>query len=124
MKATSFKAKSIHGEGIARTLQTPTINIDPCEVPNEIEEGIHAGWIMLDEVKIPAVIHYGPRLFHKKSSTFEIHLLDQTIQDSQDTILIEVLQKIRNIHNFETEEELRNQIQLDIASARAILDEQ
>ena len=113
----SFSANIISGAGRGKGLGTPTLNLDLAHVPAELEEGIYA-CVANGQ---PAVMHYGPRLVFKDSTTCEVHLLDTTPPPDLAELSVQVLERIRDVRDFPTPDALREEITRDIARTRAIL---
>ncbi|PIR49130.1 hypothetical protein COU80_00045 [Candidatus Peregrinibacteria bacterium CG10_big_fil_rev_8_21_14_0_10_55_24] len=120
---SSFRAHTIGGSQRGKALGFPTVNLRVEEVPQEIDEGIYAGWVQCneDDERLPAAIHYGPRLFHGNSVSFEIHVIDRVLPSLPATVTVELMERIRPVQNFPYEAALTAQITQDVARARAIL---
>lgn len=123
-----FTARIITGRGRGKRIGTPTINLALEDVPEDLEEGIYACWVTSTKYEIrntrfksKAVMHYGPRPVFKDSASCEIHLLDEPIDLSDGTLEIEVIERMRDVQNFPSPEELIAQIKADIALSREIL---
>ncbi len=118
-----FSASVVRGAGRGRTIGSPTLNLQLEDIPSTLEEGIYACFVMLGEEgeTLPAAIHYGPRPVFNDSQTFEAHILDRTIDHAPDRVQVRVVAYLREVRNYETQELLMEQIQADVAAARAIL---
>lgn len=68
-----------------------------------------------------AVVHYGPRPVFKDTLSCEVHILDESPEKTPTTLTVEIIQKIRDVQNFDSVDALKRQIQKDIDEARAIL---
>jgi|TARA_Y100000310_G_scaffold175525_1_gene175583 riboflavin kinase/FMN adenylyltransferase len=128
----SFSARSVAGSGRGRAIGYPTINLEIDDIPKDIEEGIYAGFASFVNCQksaadgrvncqLFAAIHFGPRLFHKDSNAFEVHVFDAELDELPNELDIELIKKLRDIKDFENEEDLKSQISMDIEEARAIL---
>jgi riboflavin kinase / FMN adenylyltransferase len=120
-----IKSKQIKGQGRGHKIGFPTINL---EVPIElhIDDGIYACWIVIDDKTYKGALHYGSiPTFNQKEKSLEIHLLDVTDEnspESEDKIIeIDIVEKLRDIKNFDTAEELAAQIELDIQKVKSVL---
>lgn len=120
---TSFNARLVTGSGRGREIGTPTLNIDLNDVPEELEEGIYAGWCRIDDRWLMAAIHYGPRPVFQDSKAFEIHVLDASIETPPERTDIVLIRRLRDVMNFPSTDALMGQIEQDIADTRAILGE-
>lgn len=119
----SFSANVVPGVQRGRTLGFPTLNLDLDEVPAELDHGIYACFATLEveEGRQQAVMHYGPRPVFKDTISCEVFVLDRNIQNPPSTVNIEVRERIRDVTDFPLQEVLQDQIEADIAVARAIL---
>ncbi|MBT5236896.1 hypothetical protein HOL63_00820 [Candidatus Peregrinibacteria bacterium] len=113
-----FTAHSVSGSGRGKDLKVPTINLDMSEVPAGIEDGLYACTINSD---IPAILHYGIRPTFEDTPSCEVHIIDADIADAPHEVTVEIVQKIRETKKFDSAEELMEQMQKDISSARGIL---
>lgn len=111
----------MRGSGRGKEIGTPTMNLNLNDIPQEIEEGIYAGWAQIDEVWCMAAIHYGPRPVFQDSLTFEVHLLDVEIGIPPEKLNIALVERLRDVLNFPSAEALFAQIQRDIEQTRGIL---
>ena len=68
-----------------------------------------------------AVLHYGPRPVFDDDVACEVHVLDQNLKQTPESVNVEVIQKLRNVQDFDSEDDLKAKIAEDIAQARDIL---
>lgn len=124
-KKLSFTAKMIKGAGRGKRLGSPTINLDLKQVPSELQEGVYAVRARIGEgERSVATMHYGPRPTFGDTASCEVHLLTEKFQilsTKFQTITVEVVERLRDVRKFESEEALKRQIAEDIAEAREIL---
>jgi riboflavin kinase / FMN adenylyltransferase len=111
----------ITGRGRGKNLGIPTINIDLAAAPPELVNGIYACWITLSGKKYRGAMHYGPRPVFKDTDTFEVHIIDETVDSVPETADLEIVGYIRAVQDFETPEALVERIQKDIEEARGML---
>jgi len=105
-----FKGEVIHGQKEGRTLGFPTANV---EFEGEMEEGVYSGWAIVDGKKYKAGIMY-----RNGTSILEAYILDFSEEIYGKKIELEVGEKIRERVNFESNEELINQVKKDIEIIR------
>ena len=118
----TFRAPVIAGSGTAATLGIRTLNLSLDAVPTELSTGIYACRVSYDSKNdAPAVMHYGPRPMHQLPPSCEVHLLNETVKSPPLEAEVIVVEKIRDISTFPSEESLKTAIQRDINSARVIL---
>jgi riboflavin kinase/FMN adenylyltransferase len=113
-----FTAHSVSGSGRGKDLKVPTINLEMSEVPDGIEDGLYACTINNDT---PAILHYGIRPTFEDTPSCEVHIIDADIAEAPSELNVEIVQKIRETKKFDSAEELMEQMQKDISSARGIL---
>jgi len=126
MKSISFfTAHVIPGAGRGKKLGSPTLNLNLDEVPAELEHGIYAAFAEIrnlkSEIRNLAVLHYGPRPVFHDNIACEVHVLDTNLSQAPTSVSVEIVQKIRDVQDFDSEEDLRTKIAEDIAQARDIL---
>ena len=113
-----FEGKIIPGRGIGRQLGYPTLNFEIPENLN-IEPGVIAARLFLNEQELPAVLFFGNRKTFDDQLALEIHVLDD-FGAAPTEAGFEILDKIRGVEKFENAEELKKQIQKDCTAARKI----
>lgn len=99
----------------------PTANLE--QIPMLIPApGVYTGWATTDQDDSPrpAAIHIGPNpTFAENKPKVEIHLIDFENKSLYDTELkVTLLERIRDVHKFDSIEHLRQQLQRDIAECR------
>ncbi len=114
-------AKVIPGRGRGKGLGIPTINIDLAAVPNSLAHGIYACRITLTGKKYKGAMHYGPRPVFRDTDAFEVHIIDETVENVPDTADIEIIGFIRPVQDFKNSKALVERIQQDITEARGML---
>lgn len=119
-KNISFTAQVQTGEGKGKALGTPTMNLDLADVPTDLAEGVYAVFVLENGTKLPATMHFGARPTLGFDPSCEVHLLDSPLND-KDEITVEIIQKLRDVQDFGSEEALKKQIAEDIEKTRALL---
>ena len=117
-----LRGKVVKGNQIGRKMGVPTINlaVDPdiC-----LKRGVYAGLTDIKGKVYKSVINFGNRPTVDGINEFvEIHILDENV-DIKDEIFINVIFKkfIREEIRFNSLDELKKQIKLDIITAKKIL---
>lgn len=120
--AMRFSACVIPGSGTAKKQNVPTLNLSLDDIPHDLQEGIYASRISFGAISdAPAAMHYGSRPVHNLPRSCEVHLLDKTITHAPASIAVEIVERIRDVQDFENSEKLQEAMQSDLAEARAIL---
>lgn len=105
------------GDGLGRTIGSPTVNLDP--VPPALPDGVYAVATSLG----PGVVHMGPRpTLGRVERRFELHLLDAPPPEEVGEVEVRFVARLREVMRFPDLESLRARIRADIAAARAALD--
>ena len=104
----------VHGMQNGRKFGFPTANIALISEDNMPEKGVYAVNVLVEEKTCQGMLYVGTRpTLHLKGISIEIHIFDFN-QDIYDHIIsFELLQKIRGEQQFDTIEELIQQIKHD-----------
>lgn len=109
-----------HGAGRGRKLGAPTANLEDVAVQIPAP-GVYAGLVQLNHQRCAAAIHIGPSpTFGETKHKIEIHLIDWQGDLYDLPLKCFVLDKLRDIRQFSSPEELRNQIDKDLECCRTI----
>jgi len=117
----SFKARVIKGEGKGKKLGFPTINLSLSDVPRELEYGVYAAYITIGDEKHKAAMQYGKRPVLDLPKSCELHVVDGDPGEVSEEVEVEVVERLRGIEKFESEEELKKQIGKDVNETRKVL---
>lgn len=113
--ATWHKAKVLHGKKVGRTIGFPTVNLDPAIMPLSYKEGVYATVVKHKNNEYNAALFFGPRKVHNQTSpVLEIYILDFDKNIYGETIMFQIKNFLRNVQNFNTIEEMKEQIEKDI----------
>ncbi len=110
-----------HGAGRGRTIGFPTANIDAIDtlIP---APGVYAGIASVGQKSRWAAIHIGPNpTFGDKLPKVEAHLLDFEGSIYGEAIEVDFVDRLRDICQFDSPQELQSQLETDIATTRKIL---
>ena len=119
-KNISFTAQVQTGEGKGKALGAPTMNLNLADVPADLSEGVYAVYVLEGETKHPATMHYGARPTLGFEPSCEIHFLDSP-HNEKERLTVEVIQKLRDVQDFGSEEALKKQIAEDIERTKNLL---
>jgi len=111
----------IAGKGYGSQTGFHTANIETADKASVPKEGVYAGFVMLDDKKLQAVVNIGPSpTFEVTKKRIEAHVLeyDKPLYDRE--LELELICRLRDIKKFPNTESLSAQIEKDIAQAKKI----
>lgn len=121
-----FSGKVVKGQQIGRTIGFPTANIQVASDEKLLPgEGVYAVTIQMnDEVTIRhGMMNIGQRpTFNGNNISLEVHIFDFNEDIYEASIKITPIAKIRSEKKFASAAALKEQLQLDEATARAVLE--
>jgi len=110
-KFLSFTAKVITGEGRGKSLGTPTVNLDKTDV--DLTHGIYTAKVGLDNKVYSALLHFGFKETFNDKLSLELYLHNFSGVLHDQVVKVEVLEKIREVKKFHSQEELIAQMEED-----------
>jgi riboflavin kinase/FMN adenylyltransferase len=118
-----FKGKVVEGDKLGRTIGFPTANLyveQNIQVPGD---GIFASIVEIDNKNYSGALSIGirPVIKNDDSRKIEVFILDFKKDIYDKDIKIKVIKKIRDQINYNSLEELKNQINKDIKEIKKIL---
>ncbi len=118
----SISGRVAHGEKVGRTLGFPTLNIPLLRRVSPVN-GVYLVQVSgVDEQPFYGVANVGNRpTVNEVKARLEVHLLDFNGDCYGKQVTVSFLQKIRNEQKFESVEQLKEQIALDIATAKQMI---
>lgn len=110
-----------HGNQIGRTIGIPTINQLPPEEKLLPPNGVYVTEVYIDERKYRGITNVGckPTIQGKNPIGVETHLLDFKADVYDKVVTVEFISRVREERKFTSIEELKGQMQNDIAFGRA-----
>lgn len=116
-----FSGQVIPGAGRGRDLGFPTVNLQVKELL-ELDTGVYAVWVECEGKRMKGAMNYGGRpTFLESELQVEIHLIGENGNFYGKELDIFVMKKVREIKKFIYLEELKIQIQDDVAEIKKIL---
>ncbi len=104
----------IHGDGFGRQLGYPTANIAPTKAAKYFRPGIYAAIVTLGGEKYQSAL-----AIHDKYSKIEVFLMDYQGPDFYDVhITIDPVQRLSEMEQYDTVEELKEKIAADVEMVR------
>ena len=116
----SIEGTIVKGEQRGRTLDYPTANLGNVEtlIP---EDGVYAARAIWNGESSLAAVNIGPNpTFEQESSKVEAHLIGRNLDLYGETLTLNFIQRIREVRRFSSAEELKQQIEQDVAQAQKI----
>lgn len=111
-KIASLTGKVVRGELVGRTLGFPTINVLG---HHDLPHGVYASSVRTSKGTYKGALHFGPRtVLGIEHPTLEVHLLDFSGDLYDETVHIDVYNKIRDVMSFDDLESLKSQIEQDV----------
>ena len=112
------KGKVIFGDKTGRTIETPTINLDPNLMPSPERNrpGVYGCLVKVDNAIYRGALYFGPRLVkNEEENVLEIFILDFSKNIYNQTVQFVVKSFIRSPKNFDSLEEMKKTIRRDVA---------
>lgn len=108
--------KVLKGNQLGRTINYPTINLDPNLVAKlGLQHGVYASQVEIANKQYLGALYFGPRLvLNETRDVLEIHLLNFYQEIYEQTIKFKVGKFVRGILNFSSFAELKSQLDKDI----------
>lgn len=112
--------KVIHGNGNGKKVGMPTANIDIKDAEQNIEYGVYAAIVYINDKKYFGVCNIGNRPTIDDKKTIEVNIIDfdEDIYDKE--IKIDLISKLRDIKKFNNLKEVKTQVDKDIKRVREI----
>ena len=107
----------IKGEGRGKSLGYPTLNINYPEYKVQLKHGVYGVECTVDGETYKGVANYGNKpTFENENVQLEVYLEGFSGDLYGKTVTVEFLRFIREIHRFETDEELKAQLAEDVVN--------
>ena len=116
-KKYKIHGQQIRGQGLGSKSFVPTINLEVNDflLP---KEGVYATKTILNDGKYESITFLGHRETTDGTYAIETHIIDKKITNHTQDINIKFFEKIRENEKFNSFEELKNQIDMDIQNVR------
>ncbi len=115
----TITGKVIQGLQEGRKLGYPTANLE-YESEKPLESGVYASRVVFDSVEYIGALVIGGNFKTELPLKFEVYLLDFEGDLYGEELKVCVLDKVRNLEQFESREALIEQIERDIIAIRAL----
>lgn len=135
MLARPFEVSGVvrRGDARGRTIGFPTANIEVSTVYARPAEGVYAAWYVREladgsTVSLPAAVNIGRRptfYEHAPLALIEAHVIDEHDLDLYDErARLQFVARLRSERKFDSLDDLKLQLQMDIDAARRLLSNQ
>lgn len=105
----------VKGEGRGKSLGYPTLNINYPEYKVQLKHGVYGVECNLDGEIYKGVAHYGDKpTFENENVQLEVYLDGYSGDLYGKTVTVEFLRFIREVHKFDSDEELKAQLADDV----------
>ncbi|MBU0668169.1 riboflavin kinase [Patescibacteria group bacterium] len=111
-KKFELSGKVIRGEFVGRKLGYPTINVSG---HHDLPYGVYVSIVTTSKGRFRGALHFGPRgTFGGEHPVLEVHLLDFRGDLYDETVCVDVYNRLRDIQAFKDLSALKEQIEKDI----------
>lgn len=112
----------MEGDKIGRTIDFPTINLEDPSVMSGQKEGVYSCIVKIKASLYKGALYYGPRLVRKESHcVLEIYILNFSGSIYGEKISFTPVKFVRGILNFDSLEQLKEQLKKDIQNVKKSL---
>src|SRR5579864_2072381 len=116
-----YSSKVFKGDQTGRTINFPTINLDPTVLPENMKPGVYAVFVAYKGKQYNGALYFGPRLvLGETQNVLEIHIFDFDKEIYDETIEFQIKDFIRGVKNFSSMEEMKKQLEKDIEKIKTI----
>jgi riboflavin kinase/FMN adenylyltransferase len=117
-----LEGRVIAGSGRGVDLGFPTANLDIDPVQALAADGVYATLAYIDGQPRQSVTYIGKRpTFGETERTVEVHIMDFDGELYRRNLKIDIIERLRGEHKFNSADELSKQITEDVIKARAVL---
>jgi riboflavin kinase/FMN adenylyltransferase len=120
----SFSSRVIKGEGIARTIGYPTLNLDRTTVDGRIpKKGVWAVWASVQSTTRAATLIVGVPFQHetRRDTKLELHFLRRAQIKPGTRVSVQLVRFLRPLERYTTKTALIQAIRRDRANAKKFL---
>ena len=114
----------VHGKKKGSEFGYPTLNIAFEQKEKSLPQGVYICRILLDDIWYEGVMHYGVKSIgtdDNKKIFCEVHVFNFNDDVYGESVAVNLLKKIRDVGQFDCEEDLIQQINNDIIAAHNYL---
>ena len=118
-----MEGKVGRGQQRGASLGFPTANLGEIEtlIP---AEGVYAGVVAHEQLTYPAAIHIGANpTFSEATKKVEVHLIGFEGDLYQSTLKVDMMDRVRDVHKFDSAEDLQQQLKQDVQHVKTLVTE-
>lgn len=124
-----FESTHVSGKGRGKPMGFPTINL---KIPEKfkLKDGVYGAKVVIEKYVFLGALHFGPTpTFNEKEKSLEVYLIgvsegdlvEDGLTDFGNKIIhVEILKYLRPIAKFRLVEDLRKQIEEDVAAIKSL----
>lgn len=110
-----LKLKVISGRRLGREVGFRTANFDLSDLPAQLEQGVYAVRVWLEEREWPGALYFGPRTWKEQHElVFEVHIIGFVGDIYGQELKLEVVKFVRKPKQFENKKILKETIKTDV----------
>ena len=113
----------IHGLGNGKKVNMPTANLDIKDIDKDIEYGVYATKVIIDDKSYLGVCNIGNRPTVDNKQAIEVLIIDFNKDIYGKKIEIELLKKLRDIEKFNSLIDVKKQVDKDIEKTKELYGE-
>ena len=113
----------IHGLGNGKKVNMPTANLDIKDIDKDIEYGVYATKVIIDDKSYLGVCNIGNRPTVDNKKTVEVLIIDFNKDIYGKNIEVRLLKKIRDIEKFDSLIDVKKQVDKDIEKTKKLYGE-
>ena len=113
----------IHGLGNGKKVDMPTANLDIENINKDIEYGVYATKVIIDDKSYLGVCNIGNRPTVDNKQAIEVLIIDFNKDIYGKKIEIELLKKLRDIEKFNSLIDVKKQVDKDIEKTKELYGE-
>ncbi|MEK7497109.1 MAG: riboflavin kinase [Patescibacteria group bacterium] len=121
MTSNLIVGRVIRGKGEGRQIGYPTANLQLTESSFRAPTGIYAVWVFLGDIKYAGVLVSGVEQEASDEPRQEVYLLDFSDDLYEQSLQVEIVQKLRDVIRTTNLEDIKKQIEQDIKATRLLL---
>lgn len=117
-----YESEVLKGNKQGKTIGYPTLNLDPLAIPPILKEGVYAALVKHNGSVYKGALFFGPRVvLNETHRVLEIYVFDFAKEIYEESVSFQVKDYIREVQNFASLDDLKEQIKNDIKAIKISL---